>query len=110
MGAGKTTVGQILARRLGGTFVDLDHVVGEQEGRSIPEIFRDSGETHFRQVETECLRVLLRNAPSETVLALGGGAFVQGQNAEIIRQSKVPTIFLDASPQVLYSRCAPLAG
>jgi len=117
MGAGKTTVGQILAENLGWAFVDLDDRIREREKRSVPEIFRDSGEEHFRRVETECLRDMLP-APGTgvlaaeekpVVLALGGGAFVQRRNAELIRQSKLPVVFLDASPETLFRRCAPHA-
>jgi shikimate kinase len=137
MGAGKTTVGRLLARRLRWRFVDLDDRICDSERRSVPEIFRDSGEEHFRRVESECLREVLENPGSSTrtrhanpntgdslpaasslgmtpsaglVLALGGGAFVQPQNAELIRQSKVPVVFLDAAPDTLFRRCAPQIG
>lgn len=64
MGAGKTTVGKLLARRLGWKFVDLDDVIVAREGRSIADLFRDSGESYFRRVETECLRTTLESQVS----------------------------------------------
>ena len=110
MGAGKTTVGQILAGELGWEFTDLDDLVIAREGRSIAEVFRDSGEPYFRNVETECLRDALRDRRSRLVLALGGGAIVQQANAELVRESNVPVVFLDAPSEVLMERCAPQAG
>ena len=94
MGAGKTTVGQLLAQRLGWSFIDLDDRVRAREGLDIADIFRQSGESYFRKVESECLRELLgetQGPPTATysgrslgmtpcagvVVALGGGAFVQ---------------------------------
>ena len=111
MGAGKTTVGQLLARRLDWEFVDLDDRIRDREGRSIADIFRDSGEGHFRRVESECLRDVLENIPAGgLVLALGGGAFVQPRNVESIVAAKVRVVFLDAAPDTLYHRCEPQAG
>jgi shikimate kinase len=110
MGAGKTTVGKLLAARLNWRFIDLDDRIRERERKAIPEIFRDSGEERFRQVESECLRELIAEKPVKTVLALGGGAFVQSKNAEMIREMQLPVVFLDGSPEELFRRCAPMAG
>jgi len=107
MGAGKTSVGRVLARRLGWDFVDLDDRICAREGKSVPEIFRDSGEKHFRDLEAECLREALSPQPERVVLALGGGAYVQRQNVGRIEAAGVPVVFLDASPDELFRRCAP---
>jgi shikimate kinase len=72
MGAGKTTVGRLLAAKLGMPFTDSDQVIEEQAGRPIPRIFEQDGEPAFRLLEHQVIAGLL--AGSDTVLALGGGA------------------------------------
>src|ERR1700735_4348962 len=72
MGAGKSTVGAILARDLGWQFLDLDDVIEASSGLTVPEIFRDHGEANFRERERQALQQL--NCQDKLVLALGGGA------------------------------------
>ena len=72
MGAGKTTVGRLLADRWGVPFADTDDVVEQAEGRSVSDIFVDSGEEHFRALERVAVGQALAGHPG--VLALGGGA------------------------------------
>ena len=72
MGSGKTTVGPLVAERLGWTFVDVDDVIAAEAGTTIPEIFRSDGETEFRRRERETIKKLARC--DGLVLALGGGA------------------------------------
>jgi len=71
MGAGKSSVGRLLARRLGRCFVETDDMITAREGRSIPEIFAERGEAHFRALEEEALRLLALK--SGDVIATGGG-------------------------------------
>jgi shikimate kinase len=71
MGAGKSTVGRLLARRLGRCFVETDAMITAREGRSIPEIFTDRGEPYFRQLEAETLDALADK--QSHVVATGGG-------------------------------------
>ncbi|HSY64855.1 MAG TPA: shikimate kinase, partial [Terriglobales bacterium] len=81
MGAGKTTVGRALSRRLSLPFEDLDDRIQQREGKTIEQIFRESGEAEFRKAETAALRQVLAELDSSTaVVALGGGAFVQPAN------------------------------
>lgn len=103
MGSGKTTVGQELARRLGWEFIDLDLVIEQREGQEIPEIFGSRGEPGFRLAESSALRELVSPLRRNSVIALGGGAFVRENNRELIRDW--PTVFLDAPADELWQRC-----
>ena len=107
MGAGKTSVGRALGQRLNWLFEDLDDRIVEREGRAIADIFRDSGEKDFRRAEHAALTEVLNEIhASSRIVALGGGAFAQQKNAELLRLSGVPTVFLDAAPDELWQRCS----
>ena len=106
MGAGKSSVGAALSRHLGWPFEDLDDRIRSRERRSVEDIFRQSGEAAFRQLEHAALRSLVDElGPSAKVLALGGGAFVQENNAALLEEAGVLTIFLDAPAEELLRRC-----
>ena len=108
MGAGKTTVGGLLAVRLKCRFVDLDREVEARERAAVAEIFSRTGQAAFRNAENEALREVLALALKEKkplVLALGGGAFVQPDNAARLEESQAITIFLSAPAEELWQRC-----
>ena len=84
-GCGKSTVGRLLAGKLGRTFVDADEELVNTAGKSIPDIFADDGESAFRQLETETLRKLGRE--SGLVIATGGGCVTQSRNEPLLRQN-----------------------
>lgn len=111
MGAGKSTVGQALSKRLGWVFEDLDQRIERKQGRTVAEIFRDSGEEEFRQAEWNTLRDVLEElkAGAPRIVALGGGAFVQKRNLALLNLAGVPTVFLDAPVQELWRRCCQQA-
>jgi shikimate kinase len=103
MASGKSSVGRELARRLKWDFVDLDARIEAREGRTIPEIFRERGEAGFRMAEESALRDLLAESPERNrVVALGGGAFAQASNRELLRDW--PSVFLEASTDELWRR------
>lgn len=112
MGAGKSSVGRVIARKLRWQFVDLDDRVEAREGKSVAEIFREHGEVGFREAESAALVTLLhelsRGEPA--VVALGGGAYVQDRNAEAIRASNAAVVFLDAPVEELRRRCKAKGG
>ena len=84
MGAGKSVCGRLLARRLGRCFVETDDVIVARDGRSIPEIFRQDGETVFRRLEVEALDAL--RLKSGDVIATGGGLPCYQGRMEALRQ------------------------
>ena len=106
MGAGKSSVGRALSTRLGWAFEDLDDRIQAREGRSIGQICRESGEAEFRRAEADALRELIgEQESSPRVVGLGGGAFVQAENAALLGQTQSPIVFLDAPVDELFRRC-----
>src|ERR1700722_8203230 len=103
MASGKSTVGQELARRLDWDFWHVESRIESREGQTVPEIFRDRGEPGFRLAETSALEDLLTaSLQRDTVVALGGGAFVQEGNRKLLEPW--PSIFLDAPVSELWQR------
>jgi shikimate kinase len=83
MGVGKTTIGKILAKRLGYKFIDVDKLIEKKEGLAINLIFKNKGEDYFREIEYEI--TLLELKKNNSVIYLGGGAFL---NKEIRKSTK----------------------
>lgn len=94
-GAGKSTVGAIVAERLGLELVDTDTEVERSTGRSIPDIFVDDGEATFRELEREAVVAALGRADS--VVVLGGGAPMDPRTEADLLGIEAPVVFLDVS-------------
>jgi shikimate kinase len=106
MGAGKSSVGELLGQRLGWLFEDLDVRIQQRDGRSIEQIFAESGELYFRRVEHAALREVVDElGTTPRVIALGGGAFAQPENIELLKSAGVATVFLDGAVDELFRRC-----
>lgn len=104
MGAGKSTIGPLLAQILGWKFVDIDSIIEAGAGKTVSEIFAQQGEAHFR--ELEALTIQDYAAKRDVVVALGGGAIETESTRELLaRFEHLRMIFLDAPLDVLVARC-----
>jgi shikimate kinase len=101
MGAGKTTVGRALAKKLNKHFIDSDHEIEARTGVSIPLIFEIEGEASFRQRESEVIRDL--TAQNGIVLATGGGAILKPENRDYLK-TRGTVIYLRASVNSILQR------
>ena len=104
MGAGKTTLGRQLARRLDKRFVDADHELEARLGVTIPTIFEIEGEAGFRDRE-EAMHRRARRACRGVVLATGGGAVLRAANRARLRENGT-VLYLHAEPETLWQRTA----
>jgi shikimate kinase len=103
MGSGKTTVGRLLADRLGWAFVDLDALIAARAETSIAEVFEHRGEAHFRKMESEALADTL--SADRLVVATGGGALASEANLRLALGAGL-VVYLDASPETITARLA----
>ena len=101
MGAGKTTVGRLLARRLKLRFLDSDHEIERRCGVKVPVIFDIEGETGFRSRESQAIAEL--TTLEGIVLATGGGVVISGENRRLLAASGT-VVYLCARPEDLYER------
>jgi len=101
MGAGKTTVGRLLARRLGKTFFDTDHEIQKRTGVSIPTIFEIEGEAGFRRRESAVLAALA--LLEDAVLATGGGIVIAPDNCRLLKD-RGTVVYLRAAVDDLFAR------
>lgn len=107
MGSGKSTAGKKLAASLGWAFIDLDRKIEEQAVKTIPQIFDQYGEDHFRKIETQ----VLRNTESltETIISTGGGTPCHGENMDFMLATGI-TVYLKLTPAQLTNRLLESTG
>lgn len=104
MGAGKSTVGRLLADRLGWSYADSDEEVERRSGRTVRELFEAGGEAAFRPLESEALAAAL-GGDGPAVVSVAGGAVLDPQNRALIRRSGT-VVWLRATPATLARRVA----
>ena len=102
MGSGKSTVGEVVASRLGAAFIDSDDQVERATGRTVREIFESDGEAAFRRLETEALAAALAT-PERAVIAAAGGVVLDRANRELLRSADT-VVWLRARPDELVGR------
>lgn len=100
MGAGKTTVGELLSRKMNIPFIDLDKAIVELEHLSIPAIFEKFGEAYFRKLEHDVLKTYINK---NIIIATGGGIIENPNNIEILKQNNL-NIWVDANIDTVYNR------
>ena len=101
MGAGKSTVGKLLAKKLGRRFLDADHVIEDRCGVKIPVIFEMEGEDGFRKREAQAIKDI--TAEQDVILATGGGAVLLPENRRFLSE-RGTVIYLHANPMELWHR------
>ena len=107
MGVGKTAVGKALAEKLRRKFVELDSLIEQEVGKSIPDIFQQDGETAFRELEVEVTKEVSND--KNLVIACGGGVVLNQINIDRLRQQS-RIVYLTASPGIILKRVANEEG
>ncbi|WP_434796905.1 shikimate kinase [Terrisporobacter vanillatitrophus] len=101
MGVGKTTISSYLSKILDRKYIEIDQYIEKKEKMTIPEIFEKHGETYFRDLETETLRML--NQMDNTIISCGGGIVLRDENIDLMKkQGKI--ILLTATAETVYDR------
>jgi shikimate kinase len=101
MGTGKSSVGRVLARRLGRQFIELDALIEKNAGKSIPEIFQHDGEIGFRELEIQTIKDI--ESEKNVVVACGGGVVLNKINIDRLKEGGV-VVYLTAAPNVILQR------
>ncbi|MHC5280924.1 shikimate kinase [Listeria kieliensis] len=101
MASGKTTVGELLAKKMGMPFVDIDRAIEVEEQKSITAIFSESGESYFRQLEQQKLSEFDKSA---AVISTGGGVITTEATRAFLKQHPATIIYLKTSPATFLKR------
>lgn len=107
MGTGKSAVGRLLAQKLKRKFIEMDTLIEQKAGKSIPDIFRHDGEIAFRELEIEVTKEVARL--KHAVIACGGGLVLNKINIDRLKEN-AKVVYLTASPRVILKRVFNEAG
>ena len=102
MGAGKSTVGEILSKSIGYKFIELDSLIEKSLNEKIPDIFSKMGEDHFRKLETDSL-INVSKGSGDTVISTGGGIVLKPENMKIMKSTGT-SIFLKTAIETIWER------
>ena len=102
MGSGKSTIGNLLSKKMGMAFIDLDAYIEKKENKSVSQIFADSGEEYFRQLEKNAVKELAYK--KSVILATGGGTLTFRENVDVLRNADNKIILLDLPVEVVEQR------
>lgn len=102
MGAGKTSVGKALTKKMGMQFVDTDERIEKEQGKKIPDIFSEYGEAYFRDLETKLLKDMLTDTKG-SIISVGGGMPIREENQVLLRKLGC-VCYLCASKETILSR------
>jgi shikimate kinase len=109
MGSGKSSVGKAVASSIGIPFLDLDDLISERAGKSIPEIFREDGEPAFRILEAGMLKEMME-MPGSAVIATGGGALLQPDAMKTVEATQSIVVLLDTRLDHIVKRVGRHSG
>lgn len=101
MGAGKTTIAKLLAKKFNIKSIDIDSLIEQNEGAKISEIFSNKGEEYFRKIEKETIKNIF--TPENLIISLGGGAFESNETREFLLKNSY-VIYLQTSPEIIFER------
>ena len=103
MGSGKSSVGRYMEESEGFALIDTDEYIEKQQNDSISNIFANKGEEYFRNLETECIKELIALNTDMTVISVGGGLPMRGENQKLLKElGKI--VYLRATVDTLVSR------
>ena len=102
MGSGKSTIGNLLSKKMGMAFIDLDAYIEKKENKSVSQIFEESGEEYFRQLERDAVKELAYK--KSVILAAGGGTLTFRENVDTLRNADNKIILLDLPVAVVAQR------
>ena len=108
MGSGKSTIGNLLSKKMGMAFIDLDAYIEKKENKSVSQIFADSGEEYFRQLEKNAVKELAYK--KSVILATGGGTLTFQENVDVLRNADNKIILLDLPVEVVEQRLHRCTG